>query len=250
MELHKALRSIIKTDGPEILRNIRLVNILDDFNAYNDIPASKYILRAIISDGYADNLLHLGKWDNQAQAIINKFCVTTGFKEEAVWNIFQSVAFGLEWILIYNPIQSKISNNTNYVAPKVIPNSDFSCMTRAQQESYITGLIEVDGNIESKLGITISANATIKAPTLYLNVEASGKLEQDYSISVFAAVYNREIQMKGLRKIMIFNNQPILSSICCSSVFFDGFLKNRNYSEKCYECNISKIRLYAERDLY
>ena len=250
MEFHKALRNIIKTDGPEILRDIRLVNILDDFNAYNDIPASKYILRAIISDGYADNLLPLGKWGNQAQAIINKFCVTTGFKEEAVWNIFQSIAFGLEWISIYNPIQSQTRKKTNYVAPKVIPNSDFSCMTPTQQESYITGLIEVDGNIESKLGITIIANATIKAPTLYLNVEASGKLEQDYSISVFAAVYNREGYMKGLRKIMIFNDQPILSSICCSSVFFDGFLKNRNYSEKCYECNISKIRLYAEKDLY
>ena len=250
MELHKALRNIINTEGQEILNDLRLVNILDDFNAYQDIPASKYILRAIIADGYTGKLLMIGKWDNKAQSLINKFCASTGFNEVSVWNIFQSIAFGLDWISIYNPVQSKTWINSNNGAAILISNSDFSCMTQAQQESYITGLIDVDLSIESKLSISISANASIKAPTLYINVEATGKLEQKYSISVFAAVYNREGQMKGLKKIMIFNDHPILSSVCCSSVFFDGFLKNRNYSEKCYECNISKIRIYAERDLY
>lgn len=250
MELHKALRNIITTEGQEILNDLRLVNILDDFNAYQDIPASKYIIRAIIADGYTSKLLKIGKWDNNAQLLTNKFCASTGFNEESAWNIFQSVAFGLDWISIYTPMQSKTGSKSNNGASILISNSEFSCMTQLQQESYISGLIDVDLNIESKLGISIRANASIKAPTLYINVEATGELEQKYSISFFAAVYNREGQMKGLRKIMIFNDQPILSSVCCSSVFFDGFLKNRNYSEKCYECNISKIKIYAERDLY
>lgn len=33
MELHKALRHIIQTEGQDILKEIRLVNILDDFKA-------------------------------------------------------------------------------------------------------------------------------------------------------------------------------------------------------------------------
>lgn len=98
MELHKALRNIIQTDGPEILKEVRLVNILDDFNAYQDIPASKYILRSIIAEGYTSKLLALGKWDNNAVMLSQKFSSMTGFIPESVFVIFQSIAYGLGWI--------------------------------------------------------------------------------------------------------------------------------------------------------
>ena len=81
MELHKALRHIIETEGQDIIKEIRLVNILDDFNAYQDIPASKYILRAIIADGYSSKLLQIGKWDNFAKALSTKFHSLTDLKK-------------------------------------------------------------------------------------------------------------------------------------------------------------------------
>ena len=110
MELHKALRNIINTEGQEILNDLRLVNILDDFNAYQGIPASKYILRAIISDGFTAKLLFLGKWNSDAEQLANKFAMITGFVPESVSAICQSIAYGLGWI---NAIQlhSKTSNN-------------------------------------------------------------------------------------------------------------------------------------------
>lgn len=250
MELHKALQYIIQTEGRDIIKEIRLVNILDDFNAYQDIPASKYILRAIIAEEYTNKLLALGKWDNRAEILSQKFSAMTGFIPESVSAIFQSIAYGLGWINTYSPILQASSYSPVNLQPSLISNSDFAQLTVSKQEDYLSGLIQIDANIESNLGIIINANISIKAPTLYLNVEASGKLKQKFSTSIFVSVYNKVNQMKGLKKVMIFDNHPVLSSICCSSIFFDGFLKNRNYSEKCYEFNISKIRIYAERDLY
>lgn len=250
MELHKALRHIIETEGQDIIKEIRLVNILDDFNAYQDIPASKYILRAIIVDGYSSKLLQIGKWDNFAKALSTKFHSLTGFKEDVAVNIFQSLAFGLGFISYYNPISQGTNNPAKLDTQVLITDNDFAKLSRLNQEQYLSGLIEVDPNIKSQLGIEIKSNVVIKAPTLYLNLEAKGKLKQKYNVSIFAAVYNKNDEMKGLRKVMIFDSHPILSPICCSSVFFDGFLTNRNFSEICFEYNISKILIYAERDLY
>ena len=111
MELYKALRKIIQTEGQDILNEPRLVNILDDFNAYQDIPGSKYIVRAINTDGYTAKLLSIGKWNADAEQLANKFAMITGFVPESVSVICHSIAYGLGWI---NAIQlhSKNSNNT------------------------------------------------------------------------------------------------------------------------------------------
>lgn len=250
MELHKALQHIIQTDGVEMLSNLKIINILDDFNAYDDIAASKYILRSIIVDGCMTKFLSIGKWDNNAILLINKFHTSTGFKEEAVNDIFRSIAYALGWITNYKPLGSQSKNIQKNQDISLIPDSQFSQLTKKQQEDYITKLITVDSNIENIVGISIKGNIGIGGGvTLWVNVEASGKLRQKNDISVFVAVYDRDGNLKELRKVMKFDNNPILSPICCSRVFFDGFLKAGN-SGKCFLCNISKILIYAERDLY
>ncbi len=98
MELHNALRQIIPTEGQDIIKEIRTVNILDDLNAYQDLPAAKYILRAIITDGYMDKFLIIGKWDNQTEMLSQKFSNNTGFNQENVSFIFSNIAYGLGWI--------------------------------------------------------------------------------------------------------------------------------------------------------
>lgn len=51
MELSHALRHIIQTNDPDIIRGLRLINILIYLNAFQNIQESKYIMRAIIDDG-------------------------------------------------------------------------------------------------------------------------------------------------------------------------------------------------------
>lgn len=134
MELHKALQHIIQTEGQDIIKEIRLVNILDDFNAYQDIPASKYILRAIIAERYTNKLLLLGKWDNNAVMLSQKFSALTGFIPESVSVIFQSIAYGLGWI---NCIQ--FSQGKNYESTKYNKNN-------VSKEDHILNMIEIDAS--------------------------------------------------------------------------------------------------------
>lgn len=98
MPLHMALRNVIKTDGEDIIKDVKLVNILNDFHAYNEFPVAKYILRSIITDGYSCKLHSIGRWNNEALQLVSKFVSTTGFVPECVNYIFQSLAFGLGWI--------------------------------------------------------------------------------------------------------------------------------------------------------
>ncbi|MBD5340903.1 MAG: hypothetical protein HDR94_04940 [Bacteroides sp.] len=114
MELHKALRAVIQTEGETIITEVRLVNILDDFKAYSEMPTAKYILRAIISDGFAHKLLLVGKWNNDAINLATRFAATTGFMPDAVEILFKSIAFGLGWI-------KKCETSTPHSLPTPVP---------------------------------------------------------------------------------------------------------------------------------
>lgn len=98
MPLYMALRNVIQTDGEDIIKDVKLINILDDFHAYNEFPVAKYILRSIIADGFSNKLYSIGCWNNDALQLVSKFVTTTGFIPGHVNLIFQSLAYGLGWI--------------------------------------------------------------------------------------------------------------------------------------------------------
>lgn len=163
MELHKALQHIIQTEGQDILKETRLVNILDDFNAYQDIPASKYILRAIIAEGYTTKLLALGKWDNNAEVLSQKFSAMTGFIPESVSIIFQSIAWGLGWVNSFNQNQSRNGENQQNQSQSrspqpvrpTIQSGWRKDMTEDEKEEYLFSLMEYDNSKESQLHVKL-----------------------------------------------------------------------------------------------
>ena len=59
--LHTALRQAVEQFGIDVLTENRLVNILLDYGAYSDIPAAKTIIQAMITGGYCQKILDLGK---------------------------------------------------------------------------------------------------------------------------------------------------------------------------------------------
>lgn len=163
MELHKALQHIIKTEGQDVLKEIRLVNILDDFNAYQDIPASKYILRAIIAEGYAEKLLAIGKWDNTAEALSQKFSAMTGFIPDSVSAIFQSIGYGLGWIKSIKTVhtentqsqQRQFKTGTPRPSRPTIQSGWRNDMTDDEKEQYIFSLLEYDNSKENQLHVKL-----------------------------------------------------------------------------------------------
>ena len=227
MELHKALRNIIQTEGSEIIKDIRIINILDDFNAYNDIPASKYILRAIIADGYSAKLLTLNVWDSQAEYLIQKFSNTTGFIVNSVDLIFQSIAYGLGLINV-------ISNNSVPQSTKSAPQQNITTwnpkMSAEDKEDYIIGLIEFNNERESQIGITAS------------NFSCSVKSSKEFTIYVELKKKNKNAQ--GTLYLTIYDLNGRIKRREYLAVVCDDYCKLS--TSQCYiDFSISKIgKLY------
>ena len=56
MKLRNALKHIITSLGRDILNDARLVNMLDDFKAFEEQPSAKYVLKSMIDDGLSQTL--------------------------------------------------------------------------------------------------------------------------------------------------------------------------------------------------
>lgn len=242
MELHKALRNIIQTDGPEILKEVRLVNILDDFQAYQNIPASKYILRAIIADGYSTKLMSIGKWDHSADTLINKFSTVTGFIPESVSLIFQSLAYGLGWIHTIAPITS------NPAVPKQTSNSPFplpirTCtktgwrkgMTEDEIEQYILSLIEFDRSREKELNVHIE--------NLSLGIE-------DDQITYSFEFFRDKPKASAILWYAVYDLKNKVKVVSPLGIFFSSDINNKPIAGHIFDVDIeevSKIRLYWDK---
>lgn len=56
MTLKDAIKTLIDAKGLDVLKTPMSLNILSDFNAFEEYPASKNILKNIISEGYLDKI--------------------------------------------------------------------------------------------------------------------------------------------------------------------------------------------------
>lgn len=192
MELHLALRNIIDTDGIGIVNDVRIINILSDLKAFNTTPALKYILRAVIADGYANRLMSCGKWDTNAMALCNHFASSTGFQEEYVMFVFQSIAYGLRFlnnIVIPNPTKHQIQQNTSSTTPSKDPS--LFCLgykeLRRKSEKFLSSFKEnveeyLDGIIEKK-GDWSLFGAKITPTSEYTIYDNDSKLEFHFEIN-------------------------------------------------------------------
>ena len=196
MDLHVALRNIIDTDGIDIVKDVRLVNILSDFKAFEAIPASKYILRAIIAEGYASRLVACGKWDVNAKALCNHFVLSTGFQEDYVYLIFQSMAYGLRFVNRIDSIQNNTTrqvnnaNNSKSVGDKL--NLSQSELNRKSEkyiqnykenaEKYLDSIIELKGDTTKELGTVFAVTSEYDSGdnSFRINIEVSGAIKYKF----------------------------------------------------------------------
>ncbi len=207
MELHKAIRNIVETDGKQIVTDVRLVNILSDFRAFDSIPASKYILRAVIADGYAQKLLAIGDWNTQSENLCNQFVATTGFQSDYVSMVFQSLAFGLGYLSSIDSIQSSSTfqnSNDNQIKSKVgqlvlrhddlvkLDNDSF-LKYKDLAEEYLDSIIEIKGDWKKELGVDIKISSIYE---VYMNgskvdliFEIEGKITIRYECIQFKVVF-------------------------------------------------------------
>ena len=102
MELYNALKTVIELQGRDILKDPRLINILSDFKAYEDIPASKYLLKNMINEGLMAKLLLEYQSSPDAETLLASHRLslsdTYGFKEDIADYVLNSLAYAQGWI--------------------------------------------------------------------------------------------------------------------------------------------------------
>lgn len=201
MELHKALRAVIQTEGEAIITEVRLVNILDDFKAYSEMPTAKYILRAIIADGFAQKLLYIGNWNNDAIKLASRFASNTGFIPDSVEILFISLAYGLNWI---NKLPKTAPAKT---VPEIQPKTSTTPVKRRkswsklnveEREEWLNSLIEIK---QSTCGLTydsiyIADSSYDNDIAFYINYEVSGKLPKDRWVNLAYAIYDTSNRLR------------------------------------------------------
>lgn len=203
MELHKALRAVIQTEGEAIITEVRLVNILDDLKAYSDMPAAKYILRAIIADGIAQKLLHIGNWNNKAMILATRFAETTGFMPDSVEILFNSLAYGLNWV---NQLPKATSVNstpetetpTKTSTKSVKRRKSWSKLNVEEREEWLNSLVKIR---QSTCGLTydsiyIADESFDNEVGFYINFEVSGKLPKDTWVNLACAIYDTSNRLR------------------------------------------------------
>lgn len=239
MELHKAIRNIVETDGKEIVKDVRLVNILSDFRAFDTIPASKYILRAVIADGYAQKLLAIGDWNTQSENLCNQFVASTGFQGDFANMVFLSLAYGLGFInqiqTMTNPAQQPQNSSPQKPTQKLTK--------KEQREAFLLSKVVFGNDIKKEIGVEISNLSFVMREIngdreFEMNYEISGKLRSPkIDVSICMAIYDNNNSIK-LRDAMWFGfyNE------------FSGFTVDTHNVESPIPIeDISKICIFSEK---
>lgn len=137
MELHAVLNNIVKQNRDSILFESRLINMLTDYNAFEQYPATKYILREIIDSKYSQQLYNCTLWNMQAEKLIIEFVTKTGYQKPLSNYVFQCIAYSLGWVkTVSAPLESQNE-------PPKIPSVNFFNMPLYKQRAYIRSIVDI-----------------------------------------------------------------------------------------------------------
>ena len=255
MELHKAIRNIVETDGKEIIKDVRLVNILSDLRAFDLIPASKYILRAAIADGYAQKLLAIGAWNSQSENLCNQFVASTGFQGDYANTVFRSLAYGLGYLpdICIAPTIPNIKSGSiaSKVEQLVLRQDELTSLDndsfykyKEMAEEYLDSIIQIKGDWKTELGIDVKVSSIyevyMNGSKVFLTFDCQGKISIRFECLRFVIVYydrnGRVLNTESAYKEKSRHTFEVLTS---SPLYV---------SEYNYIGNIGKIVVYWEKE--
>lgn len=143
MELHLAIKNILKYQGEDFLLDPKMINALIDFQAYDQHPALKNIFRTLHQDGYIKKVKDAGKWDASCDQIVYEIERDYAFPHDLVDLLLKSVAVGLGFpckLPIISKVNSKPKNSQKATPVK----RTWSKMSQSEKENFVKNLIIVD----------------------------------------------------------------------------------------------------------
>ena len=99
-QLHTGIKDIIQTNGTEPIRTVQLANILADYSAYDEYPATKVVLKDVLTTGYGQRIYNAfnesGKiYLAEIERIKQDYSKKSKFKKDVVNYVFDSICYGL-----------------------------------------------------------------------------------------------------------------------------------------------------------
>lgn len=237
MKLHEAIATIIQEFGKEIVTNAKVINVLSDYNAFEESKAFKVILKNLIAEGYMDQIMYVQNWATSQSRIISNFIAATSFNEANATYVIQSLAYGLGYtksVPSYQPLtcaqpNGNAANKSNsrqapqpFVpgkavsykgisldkTPSQIENMSDSTFQKykAAAEAYLESIVEFKSDFQVDLGVEVvpyiefDENAYISP-----KFEVSGKIKikYDYSIQFHVLLYDQNNRMKCKKEIYV-----------------------------------------------
>ena len=112
MKLQDAIKTLVKQFGESIVSEVRLANLLADYNAYGDYPAMQQVFRDGLKAGYGEKLLdsymsNPKKVVDKSDILVKEFVKESNFKEDLVSYGFDCILFGLGCLSSVNEPISK-----------------------------------------------------------------------------------------------------------------------------------------------
>ena len=94
-----ALKAVITQEGKDVIKDIRLANILNDLLSFEDFPASKAVLRQLLMDGYGEKIYKIIYENNLKETKIEKLKTklvsSEGYSDDVINYIISSILYGL-----------------------------------------------------------------------------------------------------------------------------------------------------------
>lgn len=113
MKLQEAIKMVIALKSTNILNNVLVINILNDYNAFEDITSSKNVFKNIISEGYMEKILfaHDNQLDipNSCQKFLHELYDKYGFRLDTSTYVMNSILGGLG----YQPLSGNVEQEDN-----------------------------------------------------------------------------------------------------------------------------------------
>ena len=142
MDLHHAILKAIETIGTDCL-NSALPNVVADYAGYEDIPATRQVLKEFVSQGYGSKILDLYQkklpWQKKLQVFEADFASKTGFKEDLIHYVVECIEYGLNWIKS-EPQYTPGSTTQPVQSPSDLSGIDLDKQLLLMQKEYISML--------------------------------------------------------------------------------------------------------------
>lgn len=120
VKLHIAAKSVIEQLGTDVIQTEKFANLLMDYHAFEEYPATKQILRDVLKKGYGQRLYNEfitspDRITTTAMSLMTEYCQGSEFKQDMISYVFDCLLYSFGAI---SEVNDPFSNAYNPFATK------------------------------------------------------------------------------------------------------------------------------------